>query len=105
MHPNWESIEHDYMALGVMVKGLVVQVVFSLILPVRMRNLRPGRILLVNGWLQSWYQQQGFSFHDHETLTEDQHLLGLDGEIYPLMKWGKIIFANRLVYWVWLRWS
>ncbi|XP_054660790.1 olfactory receptor 14J1-like, partial [Grus americana] len=72
MHPNWESIEHGYMALGVMVKGLVVQVVFSLILPVRMRNLRPGRILLVNGWLQSWRQSE---CRDCEVIDqlEDEH--------------------------------
>lgn len=56
------------MALGVMFKGMVVQVVFSSVLLVRGRGLRTGQILQVNTWLHSWYQQQGFSFYDHETL-------------------------------------
>ena len=67
IQPNLQSIECDYMALGVMFKGTVARVVFSSILLVTGRGLSTGQILWVNNWLRSWYQHQAFSFNDRET--------------------------------------
>ena len=86
--PNRESIEHDYMALTVTVKGLVAQVLFPLTLLVRRRTLSTGQILWVNNRLPSWYQQPGFSFYDHETTSEDQQLPGRGGVELPPYKVG-----------------
>ena len=71
LQPNLESIECDCVAVGVMVKGMVARVVFPSMLLGRGRGLRTGQILWVNNWLRSWYQQEGFSFCEHETLCEE----------------------------------
>lgn len=71
-----EIIKHDYMILGRMFKALVAQVVVSVLL-VRGKVLSSRQILHVGNWLCDLCQQWGF--YDHETLSEDQQLLGRDG--------------------------
>ncbi|XP_068782230.1 uncharacterized protein [Struthio camelus] len=95
MKGKLETIKRDFRALGMVVKGLGAQVVFSSILPVRGKDRRRSRrIFQVNSWLRRWCWQQGFGFYDHGTLFEDQQLMGRDG--IHLTKRGTRVFANRL---------
>lgn len=64
-----QQIRSDYRALGVRVKELGVQVVFSSVLLVKGRG--PGRdrcILEVNAWLRGRCHQENFGFLDHGML-------------------------------------
>ncbi|XP_068784552.1 uncharacterized protein [Struthio camelus] len=89
-----ETIKQDFRALGMVVKGLGAQVVFSSILAVRGKDGRSSRpIFQVNNWLRHCCWQQGFGFCDHGTLFEDQQLMGRDG--IHLTKRGRRVFANR----------
>lgn len=52
-------------------KGLGVQVIFFLILPVRLKDGRRSRwILPENDRLHGWCWQQGFGFCNHRTLPK-----------------------------------
>ena len=92
---NLEYFTSDYRTLGVRVKGVGTQVVFSSILPVRRKGSgRSGLIQWVKTWLCGWCHRQGFGSYGHETLFEERGLLSKDG--IHLTKWGKSVFANRL---------
>ncbi|XP_059690936.1 olfactory receptor 14C36-like [Gavia stellata] len=61
MTGDLESSKHDYAALGVMVKGRRVQMVFFSILLLRGKGLkRIGQILQSDNRFCNWYQQQRF---------------------------------------------
>ncbi|XP_068809548.1 uncharacterized protein [Struthio camelus] len=90
-----ETIKQDFRALGMVVKGLGAQVVFSSILPVRGKDgKRSRRVFQVNNWLRRWCWQQGFGVYEHGPLSEERQLLGKDG--IHLTKQGTRVFANRL---------
>jgi len=75
---NLESIKSDYRALGVTVRGMTAQVVFSSVLLERGKGVKRMELILhVNNWLHSWCQKQDFGFYDHGTMFQDQCLLGI----------------------------
>lgn len=61
------SIKRDYRALGEIVKGPGVQVVFSLILQVKGEGLEISRqIWQDNKWLEQWCPSQDFGYSDSQ---------------------------------------
>lgn len=71
---NLESIKSDYRALGVIVRAMMVQVVFSILLVRGMDGWRMALILHVKNCLHSCCQKQDFGLYDQRTLLEDQWL-------------------------------
>ena len=92
---NPRRIKEDYKALGVQVKSIGAQVIFSSILPVRGKGAaRNRRIMQINFWLHGWCRHEGFGFYDNGTFFDDYSLLGRDG--IHLSRRGKGIFGSRL---------
>lgn len=89
-----ETIRQDFRALGMVFKGLVGQVIFSSILPVRREDGKRRRWIFQVNWRHCWCWQQCLGFYNHGTLSEDQQLMERDG-IY-LTKQGTCVFADRL---------
>ena len=91
------QVMRHYRELGVGLRGLGAQVVFSSILPVSGYGLRrERRIHTVNQRLQSWCHWEGFGFHDHSPFFGERgsELLGRDGlHLSPL---GRRLFSARL---------
>ncbi|GAB0204056.1 hypothetical protein GRJ2_002871200 [Grus japonensis] len=91
---NLGRIKEDYKALGVQVKNIGAQVIFSSILPVRGKGAARNRhIMHINSWLRSWCHHEGFGFYDNGTFF-DYNLLERDG--IHLSRRGKGIFGSRL---------
>ena len=99
---NLGRIKEDYKALGVQVKSIGAQVIFSSILPVRGKGAARNRCRMqINFWLRGWCHREGFGFYDNGTFFDDYSLLGRDG--IHLSRRGKGIFGSRLANLV--RWA
>ena len=99
---NLGKIKEDFQALGVQVKNVGAQVIFSSILPVRGKGVSINRrIMHINSWLRGWCRHEGFGFYDSKAFFEDYNMLGRDG--IHLSRRGKGIFSNRLANLV--RWA
>lgn len=79
---------------GMVVKGLGAQVIFSSVLPVRVKDGKRSRQIFQVNWMHHWCWQQGFGFYNPGTLLEDQELIVRDG--LHLTRRGTCVFANRL---------
>lgn len=89
------KIKEDYTALGMQVKNIAAQVIFSSILTVRGRSAaRNRRILQINYWFCGWCRREGFGFYDNGTFFDDGSLLGRHG--IHLSRRGKGILGSRL---------
>jgi len=89
------SVQKVYRTLGVAARHSGIQVVFSSVLPVKVKRLeRTSRIWQINKWLQDSCHIQGFSYLGHATHFEKPDLLTAD-EVH-LSKQGKSIFGHRL---------
>ena len=95
-----EAIQQDFRALGMVVKGLGAQVVFSSVLRVREKDgKRSRRVFQVNSWLRRCCWQQGFGVYGHGTVFEERQLMGRDG-IHPTKR-GTRVFANTQAWPAW----
>ncbi|GAB0210389.1 hypothetical protein GRJ2_003504700 [Grus japonensis] len=92
---NLGRIKEDYKALGVQVKNIGAQAIFSSILPVGGKGAARNRhIIHINSWLRVWCHREGFGFYDNGTFYDDYNLLERDG--IHLSRRGKGIFGSRL---------
>nr|XP_014432603.1 uncharacterized protein LOC106732511 [Pelodiscus sinensis] len=90
-----EQIKSDYRALGVRVKEFGAQVVFSSVLPVKIRGRGKDRCILeVNAWLRRSCRRKGFGFLDHGILFQEEGMLSREG--VHLSRKGKKVFGFRL---------
>lgn len=74
MSTDYTALGYEEWDVGVVLKGMEAQAVFTLIIPERQKGLRSRQTPQVNYWLCSWCGQQGFSFHmitGRSTRTED----------------------------------
>ena len=69
---NLGSIKEDYKALGVQVKSIGAQVIFSCILPVRGKGAARNRCTTqIKFWLRGWCHREGLAFMTmgHSSMT------------------------------------
>ena len=103
---NLGRIKKEFKALGVQVKSIGAQVIFSSILPAGRRGSARNRCIMSNNsWLFGWCCCEGFGFYHNGTFFNDYNLLGGNGT--HLSRKGKGIFGSRLSSLMWraLNWS
>jgi len=91
-----KAIKRDFRALGRLVEGSGVQVVFSSIPSVAGNSTERGRKThLVNRWLKDWCHWSNFGFFDHGEVYTAPGLLAAGGS--QLSQRGKRILGHELV--------
>jgi len=91
-----KAIKRDFRALGRLVEGSGVQVVFSSITSVAGNSTENGRKThLVNRWLRDWCHQSNFGFLDHGEVYRALGLLATGSS--QLSQKGKRILGHELV--------
>jgi len=97
---NLGRIKKEFKALGVQVKSIGAQVIFSSILPAGRRGSARNRCIMSNNsWLFGWCCCEGFGFYHNGTFFNDYNLLGGNGT--HLSRKGKGIFGSRLSSLMW----
>jgi len=87
------NVRRDFASLGKMLKGSVVQVLFSSVLP--MGSWDPERRRCqVNDLLKEWCLDQGFGYFDLGQAFEKLGMWVSDG--LQLSKWGTGVLGNKL---------
>jgi len=92
---NPKVIKRDFRALGRLVEGSGVHVVFSSIPSVAGNSTERGRKThLVNRWLRDWCHRSNFGFFDHREVYKAPGLLATGG--VQLSQRGKRILGHEL---------